>query len=121
MAFRICAIEAFKQAFRAAKPCLQEPIMKVEIETPTEYQGNIVSDLNSRRGIIQGTENHETYALIRAEVPLARMIGYSTNLRSMSKGMATFSMEMSHYARVPQQLAEEVILMRKQQKEHAKK
>jgi elongation factor G len=121
MAFRICAIEAFKQAFKAAKPCLQEPIMKVEIETPTEYQGNIVSDLNSRRGIIQGTENHETYALIRAEVPLARMIGYSTNLRSMSKGMATFSMEMSHYARVPQQLAEEVILARKQQKELAKK
>jgi elongation factor G len=121
MAFRICAIEAFKQAFRAAKPCLQEPIMKVEIETPTEYQGNIVSDLNSRRGIIQGTENHETYALIRAEVPLAKMIGYSTNLRSMSKGMATFSMEMSHYARMPQSLAEEVILARKQQKELAKK
>lgn len=121
MAFRICAIEAFKQAFKASKPCLQEPIMKVEIETPLEFQGNIVSDLNSRRGIIHGTENHETFAIIRAEVPLAKMIGYSTNLRSMSKGMATFSMEMSHYARLPQNLADEIILARKKEKELVRK
>jgi elongation factor G len=119
MAFRICGTDAFKEAFRASKPCLQEPIMKVEIETPLEYQGNIVSDLNSRRGIIHGTENHETYATIDAEVPLSKMIGYSTNLRSMSKGMATFSMEMSHYARMPQNLAEEIILLRRKLKEEA--
>jgi len=117
MAFRIAAIEAFKQAFKNAKPCLQEPIMAVEIESPLEFQGTIVSDLNSRRGIIMATENHETFALIKAEVPLAKMLGYSTNLRSMSKGMATFTMEMARYARVPQTLAEEVIEIRRKQKE----
>lgn len=115
MAFRICATDAFRQAFKNARPCLQEPIMKVEIETPLEYQGAIVSDLNGRRGMIHATENHETFAIIRAEVPLARMLGYSTVIRSMSKGMATFTMEMSRYARVPQTLAEEIIETRRQQ------
>jgi len=121
MAFRICAIDAFKQAFKKAKPCLQEPIMMVEIETPLEYQGTIVSDLNSRRGMILGTENHETFAIVRAEVPLVNMLGYSTILRSMSKGMATFSMEMSRYAKVPQTLAEEIIERRREQQEQQSK
>jgi elongation factor G len=114
MAFRTAAIEAFKQAFSRSKPCLQEPIMRVEIETPQEYQGNIVGDLNSRRGIILGTENRENYSIVSAEVPLANMFGYATTLRSMSKGMATFSMEMARYARVPVKLAEEIILQRKE-------
>ncbi|MFA5864605.1 MAG: elongation factor G [Phycisphaerae bacterium] len=117
MAFRIAAIDAFKQAFRNSKPCLQEPIMMVEIETPLEYQGMIVSDLNSRRGMILATENHETFTTIRAEVPLTKMLGYSTIIRSMSKGMATFTMEMSRYARVPQAIAEEIIETRRKQKE----
>jgi len=120
MAFRICATDAFKIAFKNSKPCLQEPIMMVEIETPLEFQGTIVSDLNSRRGIILATENHETFATIRAEVPLARMLGYSTIIRSMSKGMATFSMEMSRYARVPQMLAEEIIAARREQENQKK-
>jgi elongation factor G len=122
MAFRICAIEAFKQAFKKANPCLQEPIMAVEIESPTEYQGIIVGDLNSRRGIIHSTENLENYVIIKAEVPLVKMLGYATQLRSMSKGMATFTMEMSRYARVPQAMAEEIIEERKaKQKQMAKK
>ena len=116
MAFRICAIEAFKQAFRASKPCLQEPVMSVEVETPLECQGPIVGDLNSRRGIIMATENMKNHCVIRAEVPLANMFGYATIIRSLSKGMATFSMEMSRYARVPTRLAEEIIANRRAQK-----
>jgi elongation factor G len=121
MAFRIAAVEAFKQAFQKSKPCLQEPIMSVEVECPLDYQGNIVGDLNSRRGIILGTEQRETYCIIRAEVPLAALFGYATVLRSLSKGMATFSMEMRKYAQVPQSIAKEIIEMRRRQKEEAKK
>jgi len=121
MAFRIAAVEAFKQAFRKSKPCLQEPIMTVEVETPSEYQGPIVGDLNSRRGIILNSENRDRHAVIRAEVPLANMFGYATVLRSLSKGMATFSMEMARYARVPQAIADEIIIRRREQKEQAKK
>jgi elongation factor G len=121
MAFRIAAVEAFKQAFQKSKPCLQEPIMSVEVECPLDYQGNIVGDLNSRRGIILGTEQRETYCIIRAEVPLAALFGYATVLRSLSKGMATFSMEMCKYAQVPQSIAKEIIEMRRRQKEEAKK
>jgi elongation factor G len=116
MAFRIAAEDAFKQAFLKAKPCLLEPIMTVEVETPQEYQGAIVGDLNSRRGIILRTENKESYTVILAEVPLANMFGYATIIRSLSKGMATFSMEMAKYARVPQRIADEIIERRKMQK-----
>ncbi|MFP4356512.1 MAG: elongation factor G, partial [Phycisphaerae bacterium] len=117
MAFRTAAVEAFKQAFTRSKPCLQEPIMLVEIETPQEYQGNLVGDLNSRRGIILATENRENYSIIRAEVPLANMFGYATVIRSLSKGMATFSMEMAKYARVPASIQEEIIERRRKQAE----
>jgi elongation factor G len=116
LAFRICAIEAFKQAFRASRPVLQEPVMKVEVETPVEYQGPVVGDLNSRRGLILETENRSHHAVIRAEVPLANLFGYATILRSLSKGMATFTMEMSRYARVPQRLAEEIVAARRLEK-----
>ena len=119
MAFRTCAIEAFKQAFRRSKPCLQEPVMKVEVETPLECQGPIVGDLNSRRGLILETENRSHTAVIRAEVPLANLFGYATIVRSLSKGMATFTMEMSRYARVPTRLAEEIIAFRAQQRREA--
>jgi elongation factor G len=114
MAFRICGRDAFIEAFKKSRPCLKEPIMKVEVETPQEYQGIIVGDLNSRRGIVMETHAHDVVCVIRAEVPLANMFGYSTVVRGLSKGMATFSMEMSHYSRVPQKLAEEVILARRE-------
>jgi elongation factor G len=122
MAFRTAAKNAFRDVFRKSKPCLLEPIMLVEIETPLEYQGAIVGDLNSRRGIILGTESRENYAVVRVEVPLANMFGYATVIRSLSKGMATFTMEMARYARVPNSIAEEIIERRKQQqKQEAKK
>ena len=88
--------------------------MKVEVETPAEFQGAIVGDLNSRRGIIMETTVRDTYTVVRAEVPLANMFGYATVVRGLSKGMATFSMEMSHYARVPAKLAEEIIAQRRE-------
>jgi elongation factor G len=115
MAFRICARDAFVEAFRKAKPCLLEPIMAVEIELPTEYQGSIVGDLNSRRGIIMNTEGRGTFTVVNAEVPLASMFGYATIIRGLSKGMATFTMEMKRYARVPQKIAEEVIAKRREE------
>jgi elongation factor G len=114
MAFRIAARDAFHEAFKKARPCLMEPIMLVEVETPQEYQGAIVGDLNSRRGMILETDARDTVAVIRAEVPLANMFGYATVVRGLSKGMATFSMEMSRYARVPQKLAEEIISRRRE-------
>jgi elongation factor G len=113
MAFRIAARDAFIEAFKKSRPCLQEPIMSVEVEVPAEFQGSIVGDLNSRRGIILETEMKDTYTVIRAEVPLASMFGYATVVRSLSKGMASFTMEMSRYARVPVRLAEEIICQRR--------
>jgi len=117
MAFRIAARDAFNQAFLKSKPCLQEPLMKVEIETPGEYQGSVVGDLNSRRGIILNAEARETVSVITAEVPLSSMFGYATIVRSLSKGMATFTMEMSRYAQVPAYIAEEIIAKRRAEKE----
>jgi len=114
MAFRIAGRDAFVEAFRKSRPCLMEPIMKVEVETPREYQGAIVGDLNSRRGIIISTEIRHTCTVVLAEVPLATMFGYATIVRGLSKGMATFSMEMSHYAQVPTKLAEEIIVRRRE-------
>ena len=96
--------------------------MAVEVETPIDYQGSIVGDLNSRRGIILSTEARENYTLVNAEVPLANMFGYATVIRSLSKGMATFTMEMARYARVPNSIAEEIIIARREKKkEDAKK
>jgi elongation factor G len=121
MAFRVAAVEAFKQAFHKAKPRLLEPVMAIEIETPSEFQGNLVGDINSRRGIILGTENRENFTIIRAEVPLASMFGYATVIRSLSQGMATFSMEMSRYALVPEKIAQEIIQRRKEEQKSATK
>ncbi|MCP4256555.1 MAG: elongation factor G [Planctomycetes bacterium] len=114
MAFRTAARDAFIEAFKKSRPCLQEPIMAVEVEMPAEYQGPVVGDLNSRRGIILETETRDTCTVIRAEVPLARMFGYATVVRGLSKGMASFTMEMSHYAQVPVKLAEEIICQRRE-------
>ncbi|MHC5082414.1 MAG: elongation factor G [Planctomycetota bacterium] len=117
MAFRIAARDAFHEVFRKAKPCLLEPIMKVEIELPTEFQGAIVGDINARRGMILGTELRDTFTVVNADVPLASMFGYATVIRGMSKGMATFTMEMSHYAKVPVKMAEDIIAKRREEAE----
>ena len=115
MAFRICARDAFVETFRKSKPCLLEPIMAVELEMPSEFQGAIVGDLNSRRGMILGTELRDTFTVVNAEVPLANMFGYATVIRGLSKGMATFTMEMKRYAKVPVKIAEEVIARRREE------
>ena len=120
MAFRIAGRDAFIEAFKKSRPCLMEPIMKVEVETPLEFQGSIVGDLNSRRGIIMETQTRDTICVIRADVPLANMFGYATVVRSLSKGMATFSMEMSRYARVPEKIAEEIIIRRREKQTSGK-
>ncbi len=114
MAFRTAARDAFIEVFKKSRPCLLEPIMAVEVEMPAEFQGAIVGDLNSRRGIILESENRDTYTVIRAEVPLANMFGYATVVRGLSKGMASFTMEMSRYAQVPARLAEEIIFQRRE-------
>jgi len=112
MAFRTAGRDAFVEAFRKSKPCLLEPIMGVELELPVEFQGGVVGDINSRRGMIIGLENRENFTVINAEVPLANMFGYATVIRGMTKGMGTFSMEMARYAKVPAKIAEEILLKR---------
>lgn len=109
LAFRTAARDAFIEVFKRSRPCLLEPIMAVEIEMSSEFQGAIVGDLNSRRGIILSTEMRGTYTVARAEVPLASMFGYATVIRGLSKGTATFTMEMSHYARVPVKISEAIL------------
>ena len=115
MAFRIAARDAFIEVFQKSKPCLLEPIMAVEIEMPAEFQGHVIGDLNSKRGIILSTENRDSYTVVQAEVPLSSMFGYATVIRGMTKGMGTFSMEMSHYARVPVKISEEILVKRREQ------
>jgi elongation factor G len=121
MAFRIAGRDAFTEAFRRSRPCLLEPIMKVEIEMPVEYQGAIVGDLNSRRGMVFGAEMKGNHAVVTAEVPLASMFGYATIVRSMSKGMATFTMEMSRYAPVPMKIAETIVAQRREREQQNRK
>ncbi len=101
MAFQVAASMALKEAMRQGDACLLEPIMKVEVETPDEYLGDVMGDLNSRRGRILGMEERQGVQVIHAEVPLAEMFGYSTQLRSMSKGRATYTMEFDSYQKVP--------------------
>ena len=108
LAFEIASRAAFREGIQKAGPKLLEPIMKVEAVTPEEYMGDIIGDLNSRRGQIQGTEARGVTTVIEAMVPLANMFGYVNTLRSMSQGRAQFSMQFDHYAQVPQAVAEEV-------------
>ncbi len=109
MAFKIAGSMAFKEGFHKARPVLLEPIMKVEVVTPEEYSGDVIGDLNRRRGQIQGMEEGPSGKVITAEVPLAEMFGYATNVRSMSQGRATFTMEFSKYLEVPSNVAEAVL------------
>ncbi len=109
-AFKMAASMAFKDAMRKANPVLLEPMMAVEVETPEDYMGNVMGDLSSRRGIVQGMEDQVGgIKLVKAEVPLAEMFGYATTLRSLSQGRATYSMEFKHYTEAPKNVAEAVI------------
>ena len=112
MAFKIAGSMAFKEAMRKADPVLTEPIMKVVVITPSEYMGDIIGDLNSRRGQIQGMEEQSGAEQITAFVPLANMFGYSTELRSRSQGRAQYSMEPSHFAEVPKSIQETLVSRR---------
>jgi len=109
MAFKIAARAAFKEAFLASKPVLLEPIMKVEVETPVDFQGPVQGDLSSRRGLLLGSDMRDDYAIIIAEVPLAEMFGYSTDLRSKTQGKAGFSMEFARYRPVPSSIQEQIV------------
>lgn len=109
MAFKICARAAFKEAFLASKPVLLEPIMKVEVETPTEFQGTVQGDLSSRRGVLLGADMRDDYSVIISEVPLSEMFGYSTDLRSKTQGKAGFTMEFACYRGVPSSIQEQIV------------
>ena len=109
LAFKLAANLAFKEGMRKANPVLLEPMMAVEVETPEDYMGDVMGDLNRRRGIIQGMDDVGGVKAIKAEVPLAEMFGYATDLRSMSQGRATYSMEFKHYSEAPKNVAEAVI------------
>ena len=109
MAFKIAGSMAFRDGALRASPVLLEPIMKVEVVTPENYMGDVMGDLNRRRGLPQGMDDSPSGKIIRAEVPLAEMFGYATDLRSMSQGRATYSMEFEKYAEVPQNVADNVM------------
>jgi elongation factor G len=109
MAFKICASMALKDGVKKGKPVLLEPVMKVEVVVPSEYMGDVMGDLSSRRGRIKGMEERSGAQVIDADVPLSEMFGYSTTLRSMTQGRATYTMQFSHYERVPSTLSEELM------------
>jgi elongation factor G len=115
IAFQLAAIGAFREAYNKAKPCILEPIMKVTVEGPTEFQGNIFASINQRRGIISASTEDGTFSRVEAEVPLSEMFGYSTVLRSLTQGKAEFTMEFEKYGKVPQSISEALI------KEYAEK
>jgi elongation factor G len=108
-AFKMAGIFAFKDGMRAASPVLLEPIMAVEVETPEEKMGDVIGDLSSRRGVIQGMDDLPGSKAIKAEVPLGEMFGYSTTLRSLTQGRATYTMEFKHYAEAPKNVADTII------------
>lgn len=118
MAFKICAMAAMRQAYENAKPSVLEPLMKLETSVPEEYQGPATGQINQRRGIIMGTDSNEGYSIITADVPLSEMFGYSTDLRSATKGKGEFSMEFSKYAVAPRNIQDE--LSKKYQEKRAK-
>jgi elongation factor G len=109
MSFELCAKGGFREAARKAKPVLLEPIMKIEVITPEQYMGDVTGDLNRRRGMLEGMDSRAGAQVIKAKVPLSEMFGYVTQLRSLSSGRATSTMEFSHYSPAPNGIAEEVI------------
>ncbi|AWK40397.1 elongation factor G [Photorhabdus laumondii subsp. laumondii] len=113
MAFKIAGSMGFKEGFMKAKPALLEPIMKVEVETPEDYMGDVIGDLNRRRGMIDGMEDMTTGKIVRAQVPLSEMFGYATDLRSQTQGRASYSMEFLKYNEAPSNVAQAIIEARK--------
>ncbi|TPH58349.1 elongation factor G [Helicobacter pylori] len=113
MAFKIAGSMAFKEASRAANPVLLEPMMKVEVEVPEEYMGDVIGDLNRRRGQINSMDDRLGLKIVNAFVPLVEMFGYSTDLRSATQGRGTYSMEFDHYGEVPSNIAKEIVEKRK--------
>ncbi|MFH1018471.1 MAG: elongation factor G, partial [Pseudomonadota bacterium] len=109
MAFKIAASMGFKDGCRKANPILLEPVMKAEVVVPEEYLSNVIGDVNSRRARILGLEARVGVQVITAQVPLAEMFGYSTDLRSATQGRASYTMEFAHYAPVPSQISEEIV------------
>jgi len=109
MAFKLAARKAFKAAMQQAKPSLLEPIMNVEVQAPVEYAGDLMGDLNGRRGRIQGMDTKGTTQIVRAQVPMADMLSYQNDLISMTQGRATFAMEFDHYDYVPALQADKII------------
>ena len=109
MAFKIAGSMAFKDAMRKAAPVLMEPIMKVSVIVPDDYMGDVIGDINARRGMITGTEVRVGATQINAHVPLANMFGYATALRSKTQGRGQYSMEPSHYAEVPKSISETIV------------
>ena len=109
MAFKIAGSMAVKKGLRAANPVLLEPIFKVEVTTPEEYMGDVIGDLNSRRGQVSGMTDRNNAKIINAEVPLSQMFGYATDLRSKTQGRASYSMEFEKYVEVPKNIAQQVI------------
>ena len=118
MAFQAAARGGFLQAYAKAKPVIQEPIMKVVVETPTEFQGPVMGSLNQRRGMIVGTQDEGVMCAIESQVPLAEMFGYSTVLRSLTQGKAQFTMEFATYRQVPQSISEEIAKKRQEEKKN---
>ena len=117
VAFQLAAIGAFKEGYQKAKPVILEPIMKVAVEGPSEFQGSVMGSLNQRRGIIVGTIEEANYTSVEAEVPLSEMFGYSTVLRSLTQGKAEFTMEFATYKQVPKSVSEEIIKKFQQEKQ----
>lgn len=113
MAFRIAGSMAFKEGFMKAKPILLEPVMKVEVEVPEDYMGDVIGDISSRRGRVEGMDTLDKLSKVRAQVPLSEMFGYATDIRNKTRGQGTFTMEFDHYEEVPNNIAETVISGRK--------
>jgi len=112
MAFKLAASMAFKEGARKADAIILEPMMKVEVETPEDFMGDVIGDLNRRRGQINSMEDRAGHKIVNAFCPLSEMFGYSTDLRSQTQGRASYSMEFDHYAEVPKNVAEEIIKKR---------
>ncbi len=121
MAFKICAMAAMRQAYERAQPTALEPLMKVEVSAPEEFQGSVMGQVNQRRGMISGTQTQEGFVVVTSEVPLSEMFGYSTDLRSATQGKGEFTMEFARYAPVPRNIQEELAKKYQQQRAAEKK
>ncbi|MCG8454437.1 MAG: elongation factor G, partial [Spirochaetales bacterium] len=119
-AFQTAGLMGFREAYKQAKPIILEPVMKVVVEGPTEFQGNIFGSINQRRGMIVASQEEGVNSTVEAEVPLSEMFGYSTTLRSSTQGKAEFTMEFAKFAKVPQSIADELIKKAEEEKKSGK-